>query len=126
MTCKDCIHYEVCKNTAYEYAGEDAASAYNEGSCCRVFAEACEHFSDKSEWLCLLGKNYETAYYVVGYGDKAEIIAEPICGWGVKDGRPSVIDACGALYEIDTEVYLTKEDAEKDVERKRRNVNKSS
>lgn len=28
MTCKDCIHWKACKDSAYEYYGEDAASAY--------------------------------------------------------------------------------------------------
>ena len=35
MTCKDCIHWQACRNTAYEYAGEDAASAYDEDICCK-------------------------------------------------------------------------------------------
>ena len=50
MTCKDCIHWKACKDSAYEYYGEDAASAYDEDNCCKAFAEICENFSDKSEW----------------------------------------------------------------------------
>lgn len=119
MTCKDCIHWKACKDSAYEYYGEDAASAYDEDSCCKGFAKICENFSDKSEWVHLLSKDFKTAYYVVGYGDDARVIEEPIYDWGAKNGKPCVIDGCGDLYEIDTEVFLTKEDAEKDVKRRK-------
>lgn len=119
MTCKDCIHRKVCKNSAYNYYGEDAASAYDEDRCCKEFAESCENFSDESEWVHLLSKDYKTAYYAVGYGDNAQVIEEPVCGWGIKNGKQCVIDECGDLYEIGKEVFLTKEDAEKDVERRK-------
>ena len=57
--------------------------------------------------------------YPVGYGNDVRVIEEPICGWGIKNGKWRVIDECGDLYEIDTEVFLTKEDAEKEVERRK-------
>ena len=104
MTCKDCIHQTACLDWCRGFGQE---------------AELCEHFSDKSEWFHFPSKDCKTAYYVVGYGDGARVIAEPIYGWGVKNGRPSVIDAYGDLYEIDTEVFLTKENAEKEVERRK-------
>ena len=124
MTCKDCIHWKACRNTAYEYADEDAASAYDEDSCCKQFAEICENFSDKSEWLKsewlhLLCKDYEKAYYVLGYGNDARVVEEPICGWAIKNEKCYIIDECGDLYEIGKEVFLTKENAEKDVERRK-------
>lgn len=119
MTCKDCIHRKVCKNIAYEYAGEDAASAYDEDSCCKPFAEACANFSDKSEWVHLSGKDSTTAYYPVGYGDEAKVIEEPICGWGIKDRKQCVIDECGDFYELGSMVFLKKEEAQKDVERRK-------
>ena len=102
MTCKDCLKKELgyCKLTCTE-------------------SQRCEDFKDKSEWFHFPIKDYKTAYYVAGYGDEARVITEPICGWGVKDGRPSVIDAYGDLYEIDTEVFLRKEEAEKEVERRK-------
>ena len=102
MTCKDCLKKELgyCKLNCTE-------------------PQRCEDFKDKSEWFHFPIKDYKTAYYAVGYGDEARVIAEPICGWGVKNGRPSVIDTYGDLYEIDTEVFLTKEDAEKEVERRK-------
>lgn len=120
MTCKDCIHRKACKNIAYEYAGEDAASAYDEDSCCKPFAETCVNFSDKSEWVHLSGKDGTTAYYPVGYGDEAQIIEEPICGRGIKNGKQCVIDECGDFYELGKMVFLKKEEAQKDVERRRK------
>ena len=119
MTCKDCIHWKACKDSAYEYYGEDAASAYDDDSCCKEFAKICENFSDKSEWLHLLGKDYETAYYPVGYGNDARVVEEPICGWAIKNEKRYIIDECGDPYEIGEEVFLTKENAEKDVERRK-------
>lgn len=107
MTCKDCLHYEACDRLAVSY------------NIMQVRTCVCKCFSDKSEWFHFPIKDSKTAYYVVGYGDNARVIEELICGWGVKDGRPSVIDTCGDLYEIDTEVFLTKEDAEKEVERRK-------
>ena len=41
MTCKDCIHYDACKNAAYDYACKDAVSVYDDDRCCKVFAENC-------------------------------------------------------------------------------------
>ncbi len=120
MTCKDCIHWKACKDSAYEYYGEDAASAYDEDSCCKAFAETCSNFSDKSEWFHFPSKDYKTAYYPVGYGDNAQVIDEPICAWGIKDGKQCVVDEYGDFYEIGGMVFLTREEAEKDVERRRK------
>lgn len=119
MTCKDCIHWKACKDSAYEYYGEDAASAYDEDSCCKEFAEICENFSDKSEWLHLVGKDCEMAYHAVGYGNNAHVIKEPIFGWAIKKGKHCIIDEYGDFYEIGDSVWLSKEDAEKAVERRK-------
>ena len=61
MTCKDCIHWRACKDSAYDYYGEYAASAYDDDSCCKGFAETCSNFSDKSEWIYFPSKDYKTA-----------------------------------------------------------------
>lgn len=119
MTCKDCIHYDARKNAAYDYAGEDAVSVYDDDRCCKVFTENCANFSNKSEWVHLPDKDYKTAYYALGYGKGAVLIEEPIYGLAIKNGKHYVIDECKDLYEIGEEVFLTKEDAEKDVERRK-------
>ena len=120
MTCKDCLHWKACKDSAYEYYGEDAASAYDDDSCCKEFAEICENFADKSEWLHLLGKDYKTAYYPVGYGDDAKVMEEPIYGLIIDNGKQYVIDEYKDLCKIGEEVFLVKEDAEKAVERRKK------
>jgi hypothetical protein len=82
-------------------------------------ANICVCYKDKSEWCHFPIKDYKTAYFAIGRGDDARIITESICGWAVKDGNPYVIDEYGYLYEIDTEVFLRKEEAEKEIERRK-------
>lgn len=105
MTCEDCIHQTACFDWCRGFGQE---------------AELCEHFSDESEWVHLSGKDSTTAYYPVGYGDEAKVIEEPICGWGIKNGKQCVIDECGDFYELGGMVFLKKEEAQKDVERRRK------
>ena len=96
MTCKDCLHYEACDRLA------DAKLGYG---IMQVRTCVCKCFSDKSEWFHLAGKDYETAYYLVGHGDDARVIEEPICGWGIKNGEQYVIDEYGDLCAIGEEVF---------------------
>lgn len=125
MTCKDCIHHKACENIAYEYAGEDAASAYDEDSCCKAFAENCANFSDQSEWLHFPVKDCKTAYFPIGHSDKVQIIEAPISGWGIKDGKLCVIDKYGYLYELGVDrVFLTKAEAQKEIEREKNSAGK--
>ena len=119
MTCKDCVHWKACKDSAYDYYGEDAESAYDEDSCCKRFAETCSNFSDKSEWLHLIGKDCKTAYYALGHGSNARVIEEPIYGVAIKNGKCYIVDECDDLYEIGKTVFLTKEKAKKEVERRK-------
>lgn len=105
MTCKDCIHQTACLDWCRGFGQE---------------AELCEHFSDKSEWCHLAGKDSIIAYYTVGYGNAAQIVEEPIVGWGIKNGNQCVIDECGDFYEIGGMVFLIKEEAQKELERRRK------
>ena len=111
MTCKDCLHYEACDRLA------DAAIG---NGIMQVRTCVCKCFSDKSEWCHLAGKDSIIAYYTVGYGNSAQIVDEPIVGWGIKNGNQCVIDECGDFYEIGGMVFLTKEEAQKEVERRRK------
>ena len=79
----------------------------------------CKCFSDKSEWFHFASKDCETAYYAVGYGNNARVIEEPIYGLIINDGKQYVIDEYRDLYKIGEEVFLTKEGAEKDVDRRK-------
>lgn len=66
-------------------------------------------------------KDHGAAYYPIGQGDKAQVIEEPIYGLAIKNGKHYIIDECGDFYEIGEEVFLTKEAAEKEVERRKKN-----
>lgn len=106
MTCKDCIHQASCLNWCRGFGQE---------------AKLCEHFSDKAEWFHFPAKDYKTAYYPLGYGNKAQVIEEPIYGLAIKNGKRCIIDECGDFYEIGEEVFLTKEEAQKVVEQRKKN-----
>lgn len=106
MTCKDCIHQTACLDWCRGF-GQDVG--------------LCEHFSDKAEWFHLYVKDHGIAYYPIGQGDKAQVIEEPIYGLAIKNGKHYIIDECGDFYEIGEEVFLTKEAAEKVVERRKNN-----
>lgn len=110
MTCKDCLHYEACDRLA------DAKLGYG---IMQIRIGVCKCFSDKSEWSHLSGKDSTTVYYSVGYGDKAKVVEEPVYGWGIKNGKQCVIDEYGDLYELGNIVFLTKEEAQKEVERRK-------
>lgn len=45
MTCKDCIQYAACKDTAFESGGE--YYTYDDDGYCEAFARTCVNFSDK-------------------------------------------------------------------------------
>ena len=104
MTCKDCIHQTACLDWCRGFGQE---------------SELCEHFSDKAEWFHLPGKDCKTAYYVIGYINNDQIIEEPIYGLAIKNGKRYVIDECRDFYEIGKEVFLTKEEAQKDIDRRK-------
>lgn len=102
MTCNDCLKKELgyCKLNCTE-------------------PQRCEDFKDKSEWFHFPAKDHNTAYYALGRGKIAVLIEEPIYGWAIKDGKYYVIDECETLYKIGEEVFLTKEEAVREVERRK-------
>lgn len=104
MTCNDCLKKEL---------------GYCKLNCTQT--QNCEDFKDKSEWFHLSEKDHKMAYYVIGYSKGAVLIEEPIYGWGIKNGKRCVIDNCGDFYEIGNLVFLKKDEAEKEVERRKSN-----
>ena len=115
MTCKDCIHWKACRNTAYEYAGEDAASAYDEDSCCKQFAEICENFADKSEWVHLPCKVGDIIYcfapcFDADHRPRLKVVEREIIR------LRTTLTVSGLISDIDNigkTVFLTREEAEK-------------
>lgn len=108
MTCKDCLHYEACNRLNTKTIEAPICGCGN------------KYFSDKSEWYHFRGTDCKTAYFTIGYGNSAQVVEEPIYGWGIKNGNQCVIDKYGCLYEIGGIVFLTKEEAQKELERRRK------
>lgn len=50
MTCKDCIHYNVCENHAQELRSEGYRVGFNSRSDAE---KACVEFIQKSEWISI-------------------------------------------------------------------------
>lgn len=60
MTCKDCIHNEVCS----QFSKADGAN--HEYYTYTNLSEKCECFKSKSEFVCLPCKVGDTVYYLTG------------------------------------------------------------
>ena len=112
MTCKDCVHYEVCFKT----------SADN--------MEHCEHFQDKSKFIELTCKIGETVCIIINKnGIKSqgkEVIKFEINNMRFKQDGKTIVYSCLGRYEkghyyfrnfvfnsIGKTVFLTKEEAER-------------
>lgn len=107
MTCNDCLHCEACNRLAVGY------------NIMQIKTCVCKHFSNKSEWFHFPAKDCKTAYYVLGHINNAQIIEEPIYGLAIKNGKLYIIDECRDFYEIGEEVFLTKEEAVGEIERRK-------
>lgn len=49
MNCRDCLHFKAC----YEMAAANGAQEFN-----TMFAEKCEDFTNRSEWVHLPSDEY--------------------------------------------------------------------
>lgn len=122
MNCRDCLHFKAC----YEMATANNADEFN-----TMFAEKCEDFSDRSEWVHLPCKVGDTVYYFDGayyLKDKSRWEIKPIkvTEISTKIGRsgklyPLSIIANGTRYSLTSigeKLFLTREEAVKALERK--------
>lgn len=112
MTCKDCLHYERCKKLGI----------FNVET-----LSVCEDFTDRSEWVHLPCKVGDKVWYITGMGNnliKPAIVKEIIIdGRGIKD-----LYVCGNGHNFEESLdifYLTREEAEKALERIKENESKS-
>ena len=113
MTCKNCLHYEACKYWAWEAFGADTQFPYN---------QPCEHFKPKSRFIelpCAVGDtvyrtrgNYCGVKIHEGVVDQISIYKDGVIRFWVL-GHPLGF----ACDDIGNTVFLTKEEAEKAVER---------
>lgn len=117
MTCKDCIHWKACKETAYQYEGDVSASGFDEDSCCKTFAAICENYSDKSEWVHLPCKVGMPVFFL-----RDQNIIETSVEKIIFKGKGCYIKLkCNTMYEtscqsIGKTVFFKREEAEKSLE----------
>lgn len=125
MICKDCIHWKACKDSAYEYYGEDAASAYDDDICCKGFAKICANFSDKSEWVHLPCKVGDVVYcfepcFDTDHHPKLKVVEKEIVE------LKTIATVFGLNFDIDSigkTIFLTREEAEKALDKQRETLN---
>lgn len=125
MTCKDCLHYGICRmdvcfihaNNGDTYQCQDSDKV----------EEDCEAFTDKSEWAHLSCKVGTQVFFLRDKNNIIETSVEKIIFKG-KDGKGCYIKLeCNAMYEtscqsIGKTVFFTRESAEKALEKRRKNT----
>ena len=115
MTCKDCLHYEVCESYSKR---ESLATLY--------CAEECLGFTDKSEWVHLLVRVGDQVFVMYGY----EIQHTSVYSMKIEseDDHFVFIIKCmvsqgGARFEkfiFGKTVFLTHEEADKALKNRRK------
>lgn len=68
MKCKDCLHYEACKET-YDILDTTCSGEFDY----EEFASGCKNFIDRSKWKYVEYKVGDTVWYVDGLYDNAVI-----------------------------------------------------
>ena len=123
MNCRDCLHFKAC----YEMAKANEAEEFN-----TLFANQCEDFTDRSEWVHLPCKVGDTVYsfcdcfgvilpyfvetFNVSYYDKNTTVwqYEANCTNNEEDELLDSIDF--EVEDIGKTVFLTREEAERALE----------
>lgn len=135
MTCKDCIHYEACKDIFLQMGRiEEAAYMDDEGS--HGAESECQCFKDKSRFVELPCKVGDTVYWV---REKCSV-PHPVCphngGIGVTRCKLNDEKKClahireiefgfGSLPNIGKTVFLSREEAEKKLEEMKNEPNQT-
>ena len=129
MTCKDCLHYELCKYNTFQ-------EAHYFGKAKEIYItidnnSPCKYFADCSEWVhlpckvgdtiyklwygpCHLGETYPDSYGCDGCYDECDI-KKVITEYKV----PSLRFIIDELMNGSCVYYLTREEAEKALEEKK-------
>ncbi len=112
MTCKYCIHFDVCANAYGEVEAETEIKNIN--------GKSCYYFKDKSKYIELPDIKENQAMYLV-YIDKIKCLN--FQGYSIKKGILSVhlyrngFNWWCDVNEIGKTVFLTKEEAEAKLKR---------
>ena len=120
MNCRDCLHFKAC----YEMATANGAEEFN-----TLFANKCEDFTDRSEWVHLPCEVGDIVFYFQGAyhlknKNNWEVRPIKVTEFSTKIGRsgkvyPLSIIANGTRYpltSIGKTIFLTREEAEKALE----------
>lgn len=111
-TCKDCLHYEACKDYGVDEVCEELS--------------VCKQFADRSEWVhlpCKVGDeiyNIEDMQHFPGTYDDDHIMAFVVNDDGL--GFETDNYHFRPITEIGETVFLTREEAEKALERMKGNA----
>lgn len=131
MTCKDCLHYEACKGTYFTFEPITNKDSFDSEHYADVYD--CSDFTDRSEWVhlpckvgdtiyklwyapCHLGETYPDSYNCEGCLDECDI-EKVITEYKV----PSLRFIVDELMNDSCVYYLTREEAEKVMERMKEN-----
>ena len=101
MTCKDCIHFESCKNL-YETHGEGLSGD----------SYVCDFFKDRSRFVELPCKVGDFVYFIKARRIMADIVSKfTIDRCGVMLQRVNGYNL-GYTYQLGKKIFLTLEEAE--------------
>lgn len=118
MNCRDCLHFKAC----YEMATANGAEEFN-----TLFANKCEDFTDRSEWVHLPCKVGDMVYYPWIYDGQCGIAFSEVESIKIYvNGLPiAVVEDWGSdmpmpisftVEDFGKTVFLTREEAEKALE----------
>ena len=119
MTCKNCLHYEACRDTYDEMAYENKTYdfEFDEKDYART---GCHNFTDCSEWVHLLCKVGDKVWYITRVNNN-NLIKPAIIKKIVTDDkrvRGLYVFGDGRNFESSFDnFYLTYKEAEKALER---------
>lgn len=110
MTCKECIHFELCSAMGEDIFGNKWKDKVE---------DVCDHFDDRTKFIKLPCKVGDTVYYIpfgnnITESKVAQITIEPIEEIGV-----SFLCYGGISFDlrfIGKSVFLTREEAERAIE----------
>lgn len=131
--CIDCLHYEACKGTYCTAKGCDNIALYDFDG--EMYADSgCEDFADRSEWLHLPCKVGDKVYIVKSRtsDDKNLYIIEDVVKRIVFDksedtgfihSRIEFFNTSSISDWLFQNIFLTREEAEKALERMKENDN---
>lgn len=118
MTCKDCLHYELCKYNTYQeahYFGKDKKIYITIDN-----NSPCKYFTDRSEWMHLPCKVGDTLYEITSRNTISEYEVTAIrielfnvfIDWKLTQGFVDRYISDMPAGEIGKTVFLTREEAE--------------